>query len=181
MKMATLNLFPAHVEFVDDSRKLTPEAYRCLQMLYGRVGGAYGDQGVDVFNDVSGSFGDVAINSTEIITQPADIVIQSTNSVNISPDITQPVDSTQFAEMVFQQDSSCSPILSISPGASPYAYTATREGVLTTLAGTVSVKTFTRSGTTISLNVTDNVIPMQTGDTVTITYAVAPTYKFISR
>lgn len=47
--MATLNLFPARVQFVDASGRLTPEAYRALQDLFNRVGGHLGDQGTDTF------------------------------------------------------------------------------------------------------------------------------------
>ena len=38
--MATLNLFPARVAFVNTDGTLTPESYRALQVLFNRVGGA---------------------------------------------------------------------------------------------------------------------------------------------
>lgn len=172
--MATLNLFPAHVEFVDDKRRLTPEAYRALNTLQSRLGGSFGDQGVDTFGGVFGA--------SDSVSTMLDVTMQPSSEAQISaPDVTQPVEAQVSEPMVFQPDSYGAVIQSITPGASPYAFTATREGVLSLLAGTVSVKTFTRAGTTISLNITDNIIPMQTGDVVTVTYTVAPTYKFIPR
>ena len=49
--MTTLNLFPARIAFVNPDGTLTTEAYRALQVLFGRVGGALGDNGTDVFNN----------------------------------------------------------------------------------------------------------------------------------
>jgi len=49
--MTTLNLFPARIAFVNPDGTLTTEAYRALQVLFARVGGALGDNGTDVFNN----------------------------------------------------------------------------------------------------------------------------------
>ena len=57
--MAALNLFPARVAFVNPDGTLTNEAYRALQMIFERVGGALGDSGADVFGQVFGRTGDV--------------------------------------------------------------------------------------------------------------------------
>lgn len=60
--MTTLNLFPSRVRFVNDDGTLTNEAYRALQIVFGRVGGALGDSGTDVFGQVFGAPTDSANN-----------------------------------------------------------------------------------------------------------------------
>ena len=45
--MPALNIFPARVPFVNPDGTLTAEAYRALQGIFARVGGALGDSGVD--------------------------------------------------------------------------------------------------------------------------------------
>jgi hypothetical protein len=44
-----LSLFPARVRFTNADGTLTAEGYRALQIVYQRLGGAMGDEGVDVF------------------------------------------------------------------------------------------------------------------------------------
>jgi len=46
--MATLNLFPPRVRWTDETGFLTPEAYRALQLLLVRVGGATGASTTDL-------------------------------------------------------------------------------------------------------------------------------------
>lgn len=52
--MTTLNLFPARIRFVNADGTLTPEAFRALRILFDRVGGPLGDNGQDVFGDLTG-------------------------------------------------------------------------------------------------------------------------------
>ena len=71
--MATLNLFPARVQFVDGNGLLTPEAYRALNLLFNRTGGPIGDFGEDVFA--------IFNNSNDVtITSSIDSIIQPVNS-----------------------------------------------------------------------------------------------------
>lgn len=66
--MAALNLFPARVAFVNPDGTLTNEAYRALQMVFERVGGALGDSGADVFGQVFGSASDAtSIMQTDVV------------------------------------------------------------------------------------------------------------------
>ncbi|KFC61956.1 hypothetical protein [Massilia sp. LC238] len=51
--MSILNLWPAHIRFVNADGTLTPEAVRMLEVLVTRVGGALGDNGADVFAAVA--------------------------------------------------------------------------------------------------------------------------------
>lgn len=71
------------------------------------------------------------------------------------------------------------PIYSVTPGASPYTYTATDDGVLYAAGGTVSVVSFDRLGTSLSLGLLAGTYAMRRGDSVTITYVVAPTLNWV--
>lgn len=68
--MAVLNLFPARVRFVNDDGTLTNEAYRALQILFDRVGGALGDTGSDTFSAVFWSTSEQASVLQTDIVQP---------------------------------------------------------------------------------------------------------------
>ena len=62
-------------------------------------------------------------------------------------------------------------------GASPWTYTADKRGMLTITGGTVSIVSYAR-GIDIALMPLAGNLVMMTGDTLTITYVVAPTVKF---
>ena len=69
------------------------------------------------------------------------------------------------------------PIVALTVGASPWAWTADTIGHINVVGGTVSLRTLTRGITT---NVTGaQLIPVAAGDIVTITYSVAPQASFI--
>ena len=95
--MTTLNLFPARIAFVNPDGTLTTEAYRALQVLFGRVGGALGDNGTDVFNNQI-VMGQAADNPavTDMLDQPAsperlmvDLLQQATTQDTLLPDLMQ--------------------------------------------------------------------------------------------
>lgn len=172
--MAALNLFPARVAFVDAQGRLTPEAYRALMSLYDRVGGSFGDQGVDVFGDVVSASADQTIQG-EVVSQPIAPVIDN-------HDVQQPQsDQVQVPEMVFQPPVLGSAIQSITPGGSPYTYRTQQEGTLSIVGGTISALSIARAGVSVSLAVSTPMAPLSPGDAVTITYTVAPTLKLIPR
>lgn len=159
-----LSLFPARVRFTQQDGTLTPEAYRALQILLNRVGGALGDAGIDTFGDVIGQFGGDSASRT------------------IGVEVTQPVGVDWLSEMVMQaSESTPTPLEAITPGASPYTYTATRRGHVSVYGGTVSQIDFVRAGTTTTLGGTSGVFPVSVGDGIKVTYTVAPTMKFIPR
>lgn len=172
--MAALNLFPARVAFVDAQGRLTPEAYRALMALYDRVGGSFGDQGIDVFGGSISSPTDHPTLS-EAVTQPLDAGIEWAN-------IAQPqTDPLNQAEMIIQPPVLGSAIQTITPGASPYTYRTQQEGTLSIVGGTISAISLTRAGVSVSLAVSTPMIPLSPGDAVTITYTVAPTLELIPR
>lgn len=68
-------------------------------------------------------------------------------------------------------------------GTSPFAYQAKEPGNVFISGGTVSSITLTRGSDTIivaSSTVNPRLIPVAIDDTVTVTYSVLPTMKFIS-
>lgn len=69
-------------------------------------------------------------------------------------------------------------IAAVSPGASPYTYTATTIGNLLITGGTVSAVSLVRGAMSASCP-TSGFIPMAGKDSVVITYTVAPTLNFI--
>ena len=69
-------------------------------------------------------------------------------------------------------------VAGITPGASPYTYTASVAGTVFVSGGTVSAITFTRSSSTIPTGFLAGAIPLRAGDSVTVTYSAAPTMNF---
>lgn len=70
--------------------------------------------------------------------------------------------------------------LAITPGASPYSYTATRAGRVYVSIGTVTAIETGRNGTFINHGVVAGVFPVSAGDVLRVTYAVAPTMTFMA-
>lgn len=70
------------------------------------------------------------------------------------------------------------PISTVTPGASPYTYTASTIGhlIVTNGSGLTIILARGSGSTTCQSGV---FIPMAANDTVTVTYSVAPTIKFI--
>jgi hypothetical protein len=72
------------------------------------------------------------------------------------------------------------PITAVKPRGSPFSYTASVKGFLAVSGGTVSAITLARARVSgVPLGMTNGVVPLSQGDTVTITYSVAPTLNFI--
>jgi hypothetical protein len=177
--MAVLNLFPARIAFVNPDGTLTAEAYRALNVLFGRVGGSLGDNGVDVFGDIS------SISASQppsdmgmsIQTQPDDTL--SINHFEVRQD--SPI---QFIEADIYQpisDKSGSPPTTVTVTASPFSYTATRDGFLVVQSGTVTKQEYGRTGTFTDVGLLNSMLPILLGDIIRVTYTVAPTITFIPR
>ena len=62
-------------------------------------------------------------------------------------------------------------------GVSPWTYTADKRGMLTVTGGTVSVVTYARGSDIAAMPLTGGWV-MMAGDTVNVTYVVAPNVKF---
>lgn len=97
--MAALNLFPARVRFVNEDGTLTNEAYRALQIVFGRVGGSLGNVGTDTFTGQT-TMGQSTENPsiTDMINQPqapdglmVDVVQQPISQDASFLDVMQPV------------------------------------------------------------------------------------------
>lgn len=71
------------------------------------------------------------------------------------------------------------PFLALTPGASPWGYTAPFSGAIAITGGTVSAIALARQGASISTGLIAGLIPVSRGDIVTTTYTVAPTATFI--
>lgn len=68
----------------------------------------------------------------------------------------------------------------VTPGASPYIYSAQVGGALIVRGGTVTIIEFSRDGTTwFDVGVIAGMLPINAADQLRITYAVAPTLTFV--
>jgi hypothetical protein len=67
----------------------------------------------------------------------------------------------------------------VTLGASPDTYIVEEDGVLIVNGGTVSQIDYTRNATAVPVGVVAGPIPVLAGDSITITYAVAPTVTFL--
>lgn len=62
---------------------------------------------------------------------------------------------------------------------SPYVFTVPRDGAVIVTGGTVSLLEYGRDTTYTSLGVVAGIIPVFRGDTIRVTYVVAPSLKFM--
>lgn len=67
--------------------------------------------------------------------------------------------------------------VSVTVGASPFAYQATQKGFLVITGGTVSAISITRTGT-YSTGITAGIVPVSLADIVTVTWSGKPTMTF---
>jgi hypothetical protein len=74
------------------------------------------------------------------------------------------------------------PIAAISPGVSPYTFTAPQGGTVLVQGGTVSLIQITRDGVNnFNTGQTQGAIPVSQGDSLIVNYSVVPTLTFIPR
>lgn len=180
----SLFLFPARIRWSNADGTLTPEAYRALQALLDRVGGVIGDQGTDSFSDVNGDATLSSLNvaytdvtAPQVFDQMAEVLLQDRTQDNL-------------ADLLFQTqpDRAMTAAEAVTPGASPYTFTANRDGILIVSNGTsltydtyVSQIEYLRKGAATAISVTAGLFPLLVGDGIRITYTVAPTVTFIPR
>ena len=69
-------------------------------------------------------------------------------------------------------------VSAVTVGASPFDYEASRDGFVSIVGGVVSAVAYVRQGVSTSLGVVA-VVPVKKGDTVRITYTVAPAVTLI--
>jgi hypothetical protein len=68
---------------------------------------------------------------------------------------------------------------SVTVGASPFVFTATRDGLMLINAGTVSLVEIGRQGTFSIAGVLAGAFPLRLGDSLRVTYVVVPTMTFL--
>jgi len=74
------------------------------------------------------------------------------------------------------------PTFGIAVGASPFTYTAPYPMAVIVSGGTVSLLTYRRAGVNVSLGLVAGIVELDTGDGITVTWAVsAPTMTAIPR
>lgn len=71
--------------------------------------------------------------------------------------------------------------VAVTVGASPYSYTPTDDGLVVVTGGTVSALAYGRNAAFTALGVVAGLVPVKAGDTLRITYTVAPTVSFIKQ
>jgi hypothetical protein len=165
---AVLNLFPARVPFVNADGTLTLEAYRALQTLMARVGGPLGDNGVDVFGDLTGC-GTYDSSITDTVMQP-DATMQPVTVDALMPDVVQPV----FDRAMTAPES-------VTVSESPYSFKADRDGYLVVTGGTVIKQEYGRGAVFTDVGLLTSMLPIQLGDEIRVTYSALPTITFIPR
>lgn len=176
----SLYLFPSRIRWSNPDGTLTPEAYRSLQSLLDRVGGTLGDQGTDSFSDINGDPTQSSVNVAYTdVTQPASQQIFD----QMAEVLLQPRTADNVADVLFQAtpDRAMTAAESVTPGASPYTFTANRDGQLIVRDGTVSLIEYLRNGAATTIGLTAGLFPLLLGDGIKVTYTVAPTITFIPR
>lgn len=96
-----------------------------------------------------------------------------------SPSIPDPLAEVVMALM--SDSMSAQAAKSVTLGASPATYTATYRQTLHITGGTISAIALVRSGTSLALATTTNLIELSPGDQVTVTYTVLPTTTVLGR
>jgi hypothetical protein len=71
------------------------------------------------------------------------------------------------------------PVVAVTPSASPFTYTAPSRGTLNIAGGTISAIALVRQGVSTALSTTAGHYPMALGDQLKITYSAAPTLNFV--
>lgn len=106
--------------------------------------------------------------------QPADVVI----GLDDLPDLQRALLLAQ--ESILPDPAALAqPVAAITPGASPFTYTAPFAGSIAVTGGTVSAIALIRQGTTVATGLITGLIPVSRYDQVKVTYSVVPTMTFI--
>lgn len=75
--------------------------------------------------------------------------------------------------------SQATPLDGVTPGASPYTYTAIHPGAMLIIGGTVSEVDLIRGRDTVNTGLTAGFFPMSQNDQLVITYSAAPTLWYV--
>lgn len=182
----SLSLFPARIaigQFSLDRRTnvkvhMTPEFYRALQGVLSRLGGGSSevpDLDQIFFEAISAPVSEASQESAEMLAQAAQESVSSLSEIYGVPVIYESPDAPIFAP-AGQGSALAFRGLDIPP--SPLTFTADSRCAVH-VDGDVDSMTYSRFG--VDLTVSGNVIEMNQGDTLTITYTSAPTLTLIPR
>lgn len=108
--------------------------------------------------------------------QPQDVVV----GTNDLPDIARALLLAQDGLLPDPQPRA-PPTQSVTPGGSPFTYTALSSGTLSITGGAVSALALIRQGTSVALGITAGLVPLSRLDQLQITYSAAPTVTFLPR
>jgi hypothetical protein len=161
------------VPFLDKSGRISPVWWAFLLSLFQRTGGG----GIP---PVSITLDDVL--ALETVPGVQFVEMEVDRSI-VMPDVR---DCVYLPEMVFapQGDTGFSQApVSVVVGASPFTYRATSRQAVHVVGGTVSSASYARGTTSLALGLVSGgeILEMNAGDTLTITYTVAPTVTVIPR
>lgn len=148
--MTTLNLFPARIRFVNADGTLTPEAFRALKILFDRVGGALGDNGVDVFAAFGGGNADSLLG--EVLAR--EMLVQPTSPDEcFLPDVLQPTGCNVMDKLVVKAGTAAAPSITTQGDENTGVYFPAADQMAVSTGGTARL-TVTNTGTTLAGNTT---------------------------
>lgn len=139
--------------------------------LWRRTGSASGFTPIEYLTTASETYAQIPIDVNPTIF--ANEIVNGAPSVDsMSEMLLAPTKDTGYAES----------ISTITIGASPFAYQVSKRSAVQITGGTVSAITLKRGSVSLSINVVSGgIVELNTGDTLTITYTVAPTMYLIPR
>ncbi len=173
---------------VDKEGRMT-QAWRFFMVaLWNRTGGASGSSGsfANLNGDSTQLFSVATANAATDATPLAQVqsldsaVLSNAETYAASQAATAQSNAETYALNQIQQGTGAA-FVSVTPGASPYTYTAAAVGNLLISGGTISAISIGRGTGSATVQIAAPFIPLDKADTVTITYSAAPTLTWIPR
>lgn len=162
--------------------------WRFFLDIFNRTGGGSGNDGtIDaVYPDIfaSPSLSDASSGIQEVF---GNLSAASTD-LSPLPDVAAPLVQDQFAQEivlapVIGGEAGALPVSNITVGASPFTFTAKDRCGVHIINGTISALNFIRGSSTLGMFILSagQIIELNIGDSVQVTYSVAPTMKLVPR
>lgn len=170
---------PESVPSVDENRRFTHNWYLYIYNLGQAVLGATGVSAAAYSAQVNADL-DADIASIDAL----GLIQRVTNLEQQQGDIPDPLSAPQTVSDSLLQDPvpRAQPAQVLTPGGSPWVYTALQDGWLILNGGTVSAIALSRDGTTFyATGLTSGVYPMSRLDQTKVTYSGAPTATYFPR
>lgn len=178
-----LNLFPQRVPIGTvsngNSVHMTPEFYRALSALFQRVGGSSSEVTLSGF--LGETMGSMAVYNDAVVLAHEVVLAQPKAERQAPVDLMQAMPTHPVPETLICQpaatDTTPLPFHPLTPTESPMIIRADRRCAVHVTGSTSLI--YGRSNK--YLNVTANLIELNTGDTLTIEYSATPSITFIPR